>query len=476
MIQPSQYSQTPISTLLAEAGQGRIGFDQRLYDAILARPDEAAPAVLAYGEAPPEEARIALDEDLLNLLAKLPAANALPYVTRILREGYSDLPESLVSIVRRIGPPAVEPLIEIYHALDEEVAGEVAFLLAGSGVKDPKILALCTERLEFDMEDGAMLLGLYGDPAAIPALEKMLAEVGQNRELDFAIETLKHPQAAPPELDFDPREDYPELAAPDFDVLADEEIVELAHQHEDEGVRLAALDILEDLDLSAEQAGPLLALAQSPSESPALRAAAWRALHRLQQIAEVEAAAQAALHDESLPASIRVAALITLLPKFPLADLKQRVEAFLADPASRADAVQAMWRSRQPVYASSFGQFLDDPQTEVRRQAARGAGVMGDKTSIAKLRQLFSDEEVRKDALFAYAMAVPSDTSSSRMRSLLKRIDEEAGGLSPAEVSNVQLALDMRLESAGKAPIFFVDDEEDEEGHVHGPNCGHSHH
>ena len=39
------------------------------------------------------------------------------------------------------------------------------------------MLQILLERLEFDAADGAFCLGLYGDSAAKPALEKMLAEI-----------------------------------------------------------------------------------------------------------------------------------------------------------------------------------------------------------------------------------------------------------------------------------------------------------
>jgi hypothetical protein len=475
MLNPSQYSSAPVAELLHEAALGRVGFDQRLYDAILARPAEAAKALLAFGAKPPEDARLEIDADILNLLSQLPEADALPYVFKLLSEGFVDLPESLVTIVRRFGARAVGPLLEAYEGLEEEAAGEVAFLLASLGVRDARIAKLIGERLEFDMEDGAMLAGLYGDPALIPVLEKYLAEVGRNRELEFAIENLKNPAAEMADPPYEPRDEYPEAVLPAFDVLEDDEILQLALGHEDDEVRLEALDILEDLDLSVRAVEPLLGLAQGP-ETATIRAAAWRALNRLQQVQEVRGAAEAALADEKLAPQIRVAALITLLPKYPFDQLKGYIESFLAIPEAKADAVQAMWRSREPFYGSSFGAFLDDTDLEVLRQAVRGAGVMGDKTALAKLREFFADEALRKDALFAYAMAVPTEVSASRMRSLLKRIDEEAKGLTQAETGDVQMALDMRLEAAGKKPVFFVEDEEDEEdGHVHGPNCGHVH-
>jgi len=122
-----------------------------------------------------------------------------------------------------------------------------------------------------------------------------------------------------------------------------------------------------------------------------------------------------------------------------------------------------MWRSREAAYSSRFGTFLDDPDLAVRRQAIRGAGVCGDVTAIAKLRDLMMDDELRKDAIFAYAMAIPSDISSSRVRSLYTRIEKEAGGLNRDEATSVGIALDMRLEAAGKEPVFFTSEEDDDE-------------
>jgi hypothetical protein len=463
MLNPSQYAQAPVAQLLHEAALGRIGFDQRVYDAILARPEEAAAALLAHGENPPADSRLDLDEDILNILTQFPQADALPYITKLLREGYTEFPESLAILLRRSGEAAVEPLLEIYRSMEEEESSEVGFLLASLGIRDERIAALVRERLEFDMEDGAILAGLYGDPALIDDLQKLLAEVGQNREIEFAIETLKHRPPEPELPPYNPREDFPATLSPVFDVMTEEEMLAVAVGHEEESVRLEALDILEDLDLPAAFASPLLNAAQE-HPSPAVRAAAFRALSRLEQIAEVQAAAQKALADHSLPAQIRAGALIAVLNELPFNYLNSYIQEFLQIPEAKADAVSAMWRSREAHYASSFSAFLDDPNPEVQREAIRGAGVMGDKSSLGKLREIFQkeangDKLLRDDALFAYAMTVPTEISPSRMRALLKRIDEEAYGLSKMELQGVQLALDMRLEAAGKAPIFHVEEE-----------------
>ena len=460
ILQPSQLSKTPVSEILEQAGMGRIGFDRRLIAAIVGRPLEAVPALVAYGSNPPENSRLELDEDILNLLAHLPGSDALKYVVKLLRDGYAEIPGSMLRITKEAGPTAVNALVDVYRELEEDSSSEVAFLMAGIGIRDPRILKIILERLDFDMEDGAMLLGLYGDPAGILPLEKLAVELGKNREIDFALEQLRH---KPQEI-IDPVQDcladYADTLGPEFEVLDDDEIVEFATRHEDEDTRLEALDVLEDLELPASAAQPLLALAASSATIP-VRAAAFRALARLNQIEEVRELGESTLNDKSQPLAIRASSLITLLPESiePQA-LRDAVDEFLANPESRADAVHAMWRSRETSYSTRFGSFLDDPDLAVRRQAVRGAGVCGDVTAVAKLRELMMDQDLRKDAIFAYSMAVPSDISASRVRSLYTRIEKEAGGLNRDEAMSVGIALDMRLEAEGKEPVFLTGEDE----------------
>jgi hypothetical protein len=466
ILQPSHYSKVPVKEVLEELGLGRVGLDRRLIDALLSRPEEAAPALVSYGLNPPEDSRLQLDADILNLLAAMPNKKSLDYVIALLRDGFTEIPESMLEITKKAGPKAVEALIGLYREMEEDAAGEVAFLLAGLGLRDPRILEIILERLEFDMEDGAMLLGLYGDPAGKAPLEKLALELGKNREIDFALEQLRNRQDGYEDPEIDHLESYPDTQGPEFEVLEDDEIVDFATQHEDEAVRLAALDVLEDLELPVSAVQPLIALATAEG-SVAVRAGAFRALARLNQIEEVRVVAESILGDASNPAPIRAASLITLLPdSIAPASLRPYIETFLANPESRADAVHAMWRSREASYNTRFGSFLDDPDLAVRRQAIRGAGVCGDVTAIGKLRDLMLDDEVRKDAIFAYSMAVPSDISPSRVRSLYSRIEKEAGGLNRDEATSVGIALDMRLEAEGKDPVFFTpqdDDDEDEE-------------
>ena len=61
--------------------------------------------------------------------------------------------------------------------LDEKDAGDVPFVLAALRVRDRRVLEALTGRLENDPQDAALCLEMYGDPAAIPALEAALAKI-----------------------------------------------------------------------------------------------------------------------------------------------------------------------------------------------------------------------------------------------------------------------------------------------------------
>ncbi len=83
-----------------------------------------------------------------------------------------DVSDELIQALLPFGEKAVGPLLSLYEELGEEQGSDVAFVLAGLRVRDPRIFEMLLDRLEYDAADGAFCLGLYGDPAARPALEK----------------------------------------------------------------------------------------------------------------------------------------------------------------------------------------------------------------------------------------------------------------------------------------------------------------
>jgi len=113
-----------------------------------------------------------------------------------------------------------------------------------------------------------------------------------------------------------------------------------------------------------------------------------------------------------------------------------------------------MWRSLDPEFGPFFPAHLDDDDVDLRRVALRGVGVNAMTSELGRVRALLQDEDVREDALFAYALAAPGKDSPAFLRSVLNKIAKEAGGLSEEEDEIVRLALDERLRAAGKPPAF----------------------
>jgi hypothetical protein len=136
-------------------------------------------------------------------------------------------------------------------------------------------------------------------------------------------------------------------------------------------------------------------------------------------------------------------------------EVRQAILELYQVPEGRAKAMEAMWRSVHPDFRDYFAGHLDDTDPEVRRAAIWGVGYYGLKSELDRLRKFFDDEELRSDAIFAYALAIPAEISRGRMKGLLSRIERDAAGLSEGEEELVKAALDERLMMAGKEPVFL---------------------
>ncbi len=98
----------------------------------------------------------------------------------------------------------MEPVLELLRELDGKDAGDVPFVLAALRVRDRRVLEALTRRLENDPQDAALCLEMYGDPAAIPALEAALAQIPADdprsrAPIQAVIESLSAPAEASPE-------------------------------------------------------------------------------------------------------------------------------------------------------------------------------------------------------------------------------------------------------------------------------------
>jgi hypothetical protein len=455
-----------VGELLHSAAMGRVGVDRRFVRSVLENGDAAA--VLRFASVPQDDHRIDLDPLLIDLFRHYGSPDALEFYLGAIRRAPEDIPDELVQALLPFRDKAIGPLLELYEELGEERGSDVAFLLAGLRVREPRVLAVLLDRLEYDAADGAFCLGLYGDPAARPALEKMLAEVPEEdselrREIAHAIEELDAPepqyQAEAPDI----LADYQERALPAFDLLPEAEILEM-FDSEDPAVRAGAAHSFFNADLNAKSRAALFAAAKSDSD-PAVRARSWESLGAVvEEEAAVRDALIAVLNDPSKPIEERGGAAVGL---YSIADrdvVRQGIEAlYELGGRARKKALEAMWRSLWEPYAKYFPPHLDDRDPKILREALRGAGYFQLTGYADKIAQYFDRDEpyadLREDALFAYAMAMPGETTRGRIRGMLRKIDSLAA-LTQSELQLVEFGLDERLRLNGLAPVFSAEQEE----------------
>jgi uncharacterized protein YecA (UPF0149 family) len=118
-----------------------------------------------------------------------------------------------------------------------------------------------------------------------------------------------------------------------------------------------------------------------------------------------------------------------------------------------------MARSFDKRFSAYPPKHLDDPDPEIKTQAIWGVGYLDLPAEAPRLAEFFDQEEFRTDALFAYALAIPGETSSGRVRALMAKVEKAAGGFREDEEDLVRIALDQRLMLHGKEAVFFPDED-----------------
>lgn len=462
-LEPNKLAEVPAAEILEAASKGHLGLDHRFLSALLDRPDEALPAVLAFGERDRTEDAVDLAPELIALLRTWRSPGAVPFLVNYIREDPEQVPDEAIEALVAIGQPALEPLLALYDALDESESGEVAFVLANLRTRDERILKILLDRLEYDLSDTILLLGIYGDPAARPALEEAAAELGPadkelKKEIAEAIEALSESSDAAraeessTEEPFDIWGLYPKCADLPMDLLDEDERTDLL-AHPIPAVRAAAATSFFNRQLSEAQQSKLLELARN-DESISVRARAWEALTGAIEQVEVLDAMLDRLRNPSLAVEERAGLLVGLAPEADRNEVRAQIADLYNVPEARAKALEAMWRSMHPSFRDYFAKHLDAADIEIRRGAVWGIGYYGLKGELDRVRKLFDDDDLRSDALFAYALAMPGEVSRGRMKGLLARIEKAANGLSEIEEELVKTALDERLMLAGKEPVF----------------------
>ena len=364
--------------LLREAAQGRLGVDKLLIQSILDGGPEAVLDVLAFARVSHEKDRIDLDPLLVDLFHHWGTPESLDFLIDVVRRTHEDVNDELVQTLLPFGERAVEPLLKLYEELGEEEGSDIAFLLAGLRVHDPRVLALLLDRLQFDARDGALCLELYHDPAARPALETMLVEIPEEdvelrRDLQHALEELDQPEPIYEPIPFDIMAEYPKRELPAFEVLSGSERMQLIESPDAE-IRAAAAHSFFNQELDPKTRVALFRLAQSDPD-PKVRGRAWESLADATEDAGIRDAMLTVLNDTSRDVAERGGAAVGLYAVADRDDANKAIEALYEENGvvARAKALESMWRSLWKPYARFFPQHLGDPKKEIVRQALRGA-------------------------------------------------------------------------------------------------------
>jgi HEAT repeat protein len=458
-LDPESLQSVAPAEILKEATAGLLGIDRRFFRALLSRPEETVAAVLAWANRDHEDDPVNLEIEVIELIHALKIADGIPFLLDAIRVAPDDIPDEVIEAIHSFGADSIEPLLDLYKEIGEEDGAEVAFLLASLHVRDPRILDLLLDRLEFDAAEGAFLLGIYGDPQTRPALEKMAAGLGDTEEelkkdIENALGLLTDQPPAREDKPFDLLERYPEKTDPPIDLLPEHARIEFLH-HPSASVRAEAAHSFFNRELDTALSSKLLSLAKS-DEDVAVRARAWESLNDATDRPEVVEAMLAAMRDSSLPVQERASVLVGLSLEADRNEVRAAMDELYENAEARAKTLEAMWRSVHPSFRERFAPNLDHQDVEVRRNAIWGVGYFGVRSSLDKLRGFFEDEELRPDALFAYTLAIPGETTKGRVRTLFNRVEKDAGGLSAHEQELVKAALDERLALAGKEPYFTV--------------------
>ncbi len=408
-----------------------------------------------------------LEPNLIDLFRYLKTPQAAGFLINVIREHPSETDDDLLEAVAQLGPAAVDPLLRLLEELGDE-PGDVPFLLAMLHVRDERIFEALKKHLARDVSDAALALDIYGDAAAIPALELALSQIPpedarSRHQVQAVIDTLKSgvTPAAEASEPFDIWALYPEKDLPHLDKLSDEERLAMLESPSAE-LRTGVAESYGGTAPALKVRARLIDHAKSDPDL-AVRGSCWEALSEISEEPEVRRAMLGVLDDAASSLEEKAGAVVALAHQADNPVVTKAIETLYEDPRSRAKALRAMARSLDRRFAVYPARHLEDDDPEIRRQAIWGIGYLGLSSAAPQLEKFFEEDEFREDALFAYALSIPGDTSRGRIRALLNKIEGVAGGFRADEETLVQIALDQRLMLHRMKPVFFPDDAEPEE-------------
>jgi HEAT repeat protein len=456
---PDRYAQASTPELLNAAARGQVGIDQRWLRALIDRGEQVLDDFAAFIQADREQDGVAIADALIDIARHFRTPRALPFLVECLRRLDGEVTDSLIESFMELGSASVEPLLKLYS--ESERPDEILFILAHLGVQDQRIFELLLGQLRADPVDASINLVAYGDPAARPHLESALAASTSEVDkyaLECALRDLGTRHTEPPEP-FDIWSRYAEEEPPRFDAMSPEDLLEMLDSPVAEH-RIRAAGELGVEALSERAKARILELAKSDPDVE-VRAECWEALANVAEQAEIAKELIARFDDPSTPPVEKAGVAVAFVNAGQLDEATLYVIRELAEaPETRVRAIRAMWRSMDRRFEDVMLRFLDSPDLDVRREALAGAGWLGITSKVGVMEKAMSDDDLRDVALHSYALAAPGDTSPARMRSLFRKIEKLAGGLSSDEAEIVGVALDARLQMHGYPPQFAADEQE----------------
>jgi len=465
---PERLQSVPVDRLLEAAAQGYLGVDHRFLHAILDQPERSIPDLVRFAAEDHDQDPVLLDDQLLDIFRVIGTPEAIPFYVKLVREDPGEISDDLVEAFVQLGSASVDPLLDLLKEFKNEDAGEIPFVLSVLRVRDDRILEALTHRLRrHDPVDAVVCLEIYGDPKAIPALEAALAEIPPDDSAHNQIKSLIPILASRVELDpqplepFDIWELYPEQDSPPLELATEDDRLAMLEVGPAE-LRTDVVESFRNTSYSDKARGRILALAKNDPD-PRVRGACWETFSDIADEPEIRRAMLAVLADPAAALEEKGGAAVALAQQIDNNAVFRAIEELYADPRSRSKGLQAMARSFDQRFAGYPPRHLDDADPEIKRQAIWGIGYLRLGSEAPRLEAFFDEDEFRSDAMFAYALSAPGDASRARIRSLLKKVDEVAGGFKPEEEELVKIALDQRLMLAGMKPVFFEEDQGDDE-------------
>jgi hypothetical protein len=281
------------------------------------------------------------------------------------------------------------------------------------------------------------------------------------REISFALEALDAPEPEYQPEPFDILAEYPKKELPEFDLLTEPERIELLASPDPE-IRAEAAYSFFNAELHPKVRAALWEMARNDSDAK-VRGRAWESLADVTTEAPVRDAMLAVLNDASKSDIERGGAAVGLYGVADRAEVRRAVEALYEEGGhARVKALETMWRSLWKPYAKYFAPHLDEKDPAILHQALRGAGYFRLTAMTDKIAKYFEDDDLREDALFAYALAMPGETTRGRAKGMLRKVDSVTP-LTAGEARLVAFAIDERLRLHGLDPVFENAGESEEE-------------